>query len=168
MENDDKKPEITNDGVCEAFHAQPLGTLHVKVKKLSNYINGPNEPAKEGDAGSDCFATRSVRLDGGERFNMALGVALEFPSSHVCLVQGKSGLANEKGIDTIGNVIDSGYRGEIHAQIVNTSNDDTVVIHKGDKICQLLFIPIAKPWFNHVEELSDSDRGDKGFGSTGK
>ena len=168
MNNDETDTEqLTNDEMCDAFHSQPLGTVYVKFKKLSGYINGPNAPAHEGDCGSDCFATETITLKPNTRFNMPLGIALEFNKTHFCLVQAKSGLAKKFGITTIGNVIDSSYRGEIHAQIVNTSNE-WVKIDSGMKICQLLFVPISIPWFNEVEKLNESTRGYKGFGSTGK
>ena len=126
-----------------------------------------NQPAKPGDCGYDVFATCNKTLLPHERFNMPLGIALEFTEGHFCQVNQKSGLANKFGIDTIGNVIDSAYRGEIHAQIVNTSND-VLKIDVGQKIAQLIFIPFVKANIEYVDELSKTERGTDGFGSTGK
>lgn len=139
--------------------------MQVKVKKLNQQAK-INLPAKQGDCGYDVFATKCITLPPHGRFNMPLGIAIEFQNGYFCQVNQKSGLANKYGIDTIGNVIDSGYRGEIHAQLVNTSNED-VTIFAGEKVAQLIFIKCATPDIVFVSQLSQSDRGQAGFGSTG-
>ena len=139
--------------------------FNLKVKKL-NEDSKINEPAKDSDAGYDVFATESISLNPHERYNMPLGIALEFPDGYFCQVNQKSGLSQKFGIDTIGNVIDAGYRGEIHAIIVNTSNE-IIIIEKGQKIAQLVFIPFVKSSIEFVDELSETERGSDGFGSTG-
>ncbi|MCF7795965.1 dUTP diphosphatase [Patescibacteria group bacterium] len=139
----------------------------LKVKIINKKYGKINKPAKHGDAGYDVFATKDIILKPHERYNMPLGIALEFPSDYVCVVNQKSGLANKYGIDTIGNVIDSGYRGEIHALIVNTSNKD-IFIKAGQKIAQLLFLFWKEFNILYVDELTETDRGSNGFGSTGK
>lgn len=126
-----------------------------------------NTPAYFGDAGYDVFATQTITLKPLERFNMPLGIAISFPSDCVCLVQQKSGNSVKKGFDTIGNVIDSSYRGEIHAVIVNTSNE-SITINKDDKVAQLLFLDVNTPRIEFVNELSTTERGEKGFGSSDK
>lgn len=138
----------------------------VKVKKLSKDAN-INYPAYPGDAGYDVYSTVNVSLKPLERISIPLGLSLEFDSNFVCLVQGKSGISKKYGLDTIGNVIDSSYRGEIHAQMVNVSNY-VVEIKKGMKIAQLLFIKIGTPVIQYVENLEETDRGSNNFGSTGK
>lgn len=137
----------------------------LKVKKL-NEDSKINEPAKDSDAGYDVFATKDIILRPQERYNMPLGIALEFPDDYFCQVNQKSGLSQKFGIDTIGNVIDAGYRGEIHAIVVNTSNE-TINIEKGQKIAQLVFIPFVKSNIKFVNELTETERGSDGFGSTG-
>ena len=137
----------------------------LKVKKL-NEDSKINEPAKKSDAGYDVFATESISLKPQERYNMPLGIALEFPDYYFCQVNQKSGLSQKFGIDTIGNVIDAGYRGEIHAIIVNTSNE-VINVEKGQKIAQLVFIPFVKSSIEFVTELTETERGSDGFGSTG-
>lgn len=139
----------------------------LKVKILNKDFGKINNPAKPGDAGYDVFATENIILKPHERYNMPLGIALEFPGDYVCIVNQKSGLANKFGLDTIGNVIDSGYRGEIHAQIVNTSNFN-VKIEAGQKIAQLLFLFWKELNILYVDKLGETDRGEGGFGSTGK
>ena len=92
---------------------------------------------------------------------------VEFPNGYFAHVEQKSGLARKLGLLTIGNIIDSSYRGECHAIIVNTGNV-FFDIKKGQKIAQIIFhrcYTVDK--INYVEELSETDRGNKGFGSTG-
>jgi len=138
----------------------------LKVKKLRDNAR-IDPPFYLGDAGYDIYSTIDVTLRPLERINIPLGLALEFDNAHVCLVQGKSGLANKSGLDTIGNVIDSSYKGEIHAQIVNVSNKK-VMLTRGMKIAQLIFVSIETPEIVFVDDISESDRGLKGFGSSGK
>ena len=142
-----------------------MENFYLKVKKLKDSAK-INEPAKLGDAGYDVFATECIELKPHERYNMPLGIAIEIPTGWVCLVNQKSGIAKNLGIDTIGNVIDSNYRGEIHAQIVNTSNE-TITVEKDKKIAQLVFVQHGTTSIEYVDELSKTERGDTGFGSTG-
>lgn len=140
--------------------------MNLKVKLLSKDAK-IDMPAYQGDAGYDVYSMIDIDLKPHERFDIPLGIAIEFSKDYVCLTQGKSGVAKKFGLDTIGNVIDSGYRGEIHAQMVNVSNH-TVKVTKGMKIAQLIFLAISHPRILIVEELDDSDRGKKCFGSTGE
>ena len=140
-----------------------MKNLKVKLLDEEAKISPPSYP---GDAGYDVYSMVNVALEPLQRLDIPLGLALEFSSDYVCLTQGKSGVAKRLGLDTLGNVIDSSYRGEIHAQVVNVSNE-TVFIQKGMKIAQLLFIKISTPEIQFIDELSESDRGEKGFGSTG-
>jgi dUTP pyrophosphatase len=81
------------------------------------------------------------------------------------MVQQKSGLASDFGINTIGNIIDSGYRGEIHAVIVNHGREPLSIV-PGQKIAQLLFLRVGVAPIEYVEELNGTARGTGGFGST--
>jgi dUTP pyrophosphatase len=127
-------------------------------------------PYKEyhGDAGWDVFNYSPDRiLIPGERFKFPLGFAIEIPENWVALIQGKSGLSVNNGITTIGNVIDSTYRGQCHATLLNTGNEP-VVIRRGQKIAQMLIVPCyTGKYYKIVDELSKTDRGTGGFGSTG-
>ena len=141
--------------------------FYLKVKKLHKNAR-IDAPAKPGDVGHDVYAMETVRLEPGCRYAMPLGVALEFPNGYGAFVEQRSGQARHKGILTIGNVIDASYRGEIHAIIVNTSNDYTIVVNEGEKIAQVVFHKcFTVNNINYVDELSNTERGDKGFGSTG-
>lgn len=138
----------------------------LKVKKLREDVKLPVK-AREGDAGFDVFSTREVLIEPGEIFKFPLGFALEFDPGNVVLIQEKSGMA-VNGISTIGNVIDSGYRGECHAILLNSSKL-SVWIKVGQKIAQMLLMPCyTGDKIVEVKELSETARGEGGFGSTGK
>lgn len=138
-------------------------TMEVKVKKIRD-LGVLMPPAKASDAGYDVVSIIHVKLKRGERISIPLGIAIEFPEGYVCKIESKSGLAINYGLYTVGGIIDSGYRGEICAIMLAT---DDVEIQKGQKIAQLIFYPIETPKVVYVDELSKSDRGDNGFGSTG-
>ena len=137
----------------------------LKVKKLRDNAR-IDPPFYLGDAGYDVYSTINLTLEPLDRMNIPLGLALEFDASHICLVQGKSGIAHNLGLDTIGNIIDSSYRGEIHVQIINVSNK-SVLLKKGMKIAQLIFVRVNTPEIKFVDDLIPSDRGIKCFGSSG-
>lgn len=124
--------------------------------------------AHEGDAGLDLRIKHDVSLEPGQRINVGTGVAVEIPQGCVGLVFPRSGLVTKFGI-TLSNsvgVIDSGYRGEIGASLINTS-DDTVTLDAGTRVCQLVVMPYVPCDLVPVDELSDTERGADGFGSTG-
>lgn len=120
------------------------------------------------DAGYDFFAPYSFEIGNKDFVHIDLGVSLEFPNNVVLLLQGRSGYAKNRGIFTIGNVIDSGYRGTIGCTLVNMSGTYKF-FNKGDKVCQGLFLNLYTAQVERVEvgQLSESDRGTKGFGSSG-
>ena len=124
------------------------------------------EPAHQGDCGFDVCAIDRIVLKAGERFNARTGLSFEFDSNYMCMVCGKSGRAVHNGLTTIGNIIDSSYRGECHVTLVNLGNEK-VVIKKGEKIAQFIFFPFAKPTLEFTNNLNDTTRGQNGFGSTG-
>lgn len=124
--------------------------------------------AHEGDAGLDLRIKHDVTLEPSQRVNVGTGVAVEIPSGCVGLVFPRSGLATKFGI-TLSNsvgVIDSGYRGEIGASLINTS-DETITLDAGTRVCQLVVMPFVPCELVPVEELSETERGTAGFGSTG-
>lgn len=124
--------------------------------------------AHEGDAGLDLRIKHDVTLEPGQRANVGTGVAVEIPQGCVGLVFPRSGLATKLGI-TLSNsvgVIDSGYRGEIGASLINTS-DETTTLDAGTRVCQLVVMPYVPCELVAVDELSESERGANGFGSTG-
>jgi dUTP pyrophosphatase len=136
----------------------------LKIKKLKEY-GKINMPAYKGDAGYDVYATEDKIINPLERYAMPLGIALEFSNNLVCQVNTKSGLSIKYGFDTIGNIIDSNYRGEIHVIIINTSNK-LISITKGEKIAQLIFLKYSVPQIEFVNELSESDRNINWNGSS--
>ena len=115
----------------------------------------------------DLYVPERVTLLPKERKSVALGLAIEIPDGYVGLLWDKSGLSHSHGIKTFGGVIDSGYRGEIHAGVMNLS-DKSYVFEAGHKIVQLLIQKVEQPEVVEVKKLSDTKRGESGFGSTGK
>jgi dUTP pyrophosphatase len=138
----------------------------LKIKKIHPDAKIP-EFAHHGDAGLDLYVPEHVELLPGERKSIPLGLAFEIPFGYVGLLWDKSGLSHKNGLKSFGGVIDSGYRGEVHAGIMNLSNK-LYVFEKGHKIIQLIIQPIEHPKIEEVSELSLSERGEGGFGSTGK
>ena len=124
--------------------------------------------AHEGDAGLDLRITHDVTLNPGERATVGTGLAVEIPQGCVGLVFPRSGLASKHGI-TLSNsvgVIDSGYRGEIGATLLNQS-DETTTLDAGARVCQLIVMPFVPCELVPCEELTEAERGAAGFGSTG-
>jgi dUTP pyrophosphatase len=140
--------------------------MKINVKRLNPEAKLPSY-AHPGDAGADCFCYEKITLAPGERKSIPLGFALELPEGYVSLLWDKSSLSHRHGLKSFGGVIDAGYRGEYFAGIMNLS-DKPYTFEKGDKIIQLLVMPVVAGEIVEVDELSDSSRGTGGFGSTGK
>ncbi len=140
--------------------------MKIRVKSLSGNAKLPSF-AHSTDAGADLFSAENLKLEPGKRALVSTGIALEIPEGFAGLIWDKSGIASKSGISTMAGVIDSGYRGEIKVLLVNLS-DTEYKIEEGDKIAQILFQKIEHPDFEEVQELSKADRGEKGFGSTGR
>jgi dUTP pyrophosphatase len=125
--------------------------------------------AHPGDAGLDLLASEDIELKPGDRAAVATGVAVAIPPGYVGLVHPRSGRALKEGL-TVANApgtIDSGYRGEVKVILVNLDRDAPVHIKRGDKIAQLIVQRVESVNLEEVERLSDSDRGARGFGSSG-
>ena len=140
--------------------------MKVKIKKIHPDATIPKF-AHINDAGMDICVPERVTIAPGERKSIPLGLAFEIPDGYVGLLWDKSGLSHKYGIKTFGGVIDAGYRGEVHAGVMNLSKE-TYVFEKGHKIVQLLIQRIEHPEIIEVDILSESHRGGKGFGSSGK
>jgi dUTP pyrophosphatase len=126
--------------------------------------------ARPGDAGLDLRSNLDLVVQPGERAMIPTGVAVAIPEGHAGLVLPRSGLASRQGL-TLANapgLIDAGYRGEIICSVVNLDPGESVKIARGDRIAQLVIVPIAGVQPEWVEELPPSDRGEGGFGSTGR
>jgi len=140
-------------------------SLTLKIKKLKDVPLPKYEHA--GDAGLDLFAAETITLRRGEKTAVPTGIAMEIPEGYVGLIWDKSGLAIKQGMKTLGGVVDSGYRGEVLVGIMNLGPAD-YTFEKGHKVAQMVIQ--KKEWVEVVEasELSDTSRGEKGFGSSGK
>jgi len=116
----------------------------------------------------DLHARTPARLDPGERAVVPTGIAVAIPMGFAGLVTPRSGLAARHGISVVNGpgLIDAGYRGEIKVVLVNLSSEP-FTIDRGDRIAQLVVVPVAIQEFVVVDELPDSGRGSGGFGSTG-
>lgn len=138
----------------------------LEIVKFSPEATLPKR-AHSDDAGLDLFGLEDVILSPREGKVARTGIAIALPKGYVGLVADRSSLA-KKGVKTAGGVIDAGYRGEIHIVLWNISNDP-IHLKAGERIAQLLIFPIATPAVNEVKEFDhETDRGAKGFGSTGK
>ena len=139
----------------------------VKIKKLHPDAVVP-QYAHEGDSGADLFSTIDSTLQPMERKAIPTGLSAEIPKGFELQVRPKSGLALKNGITVLNTpgTIDFGYRGQIHAILINLGSEP-YVIKAGQKIAQLVAAPVAYAKFEVVEELSETSRGEGGFGSTG-
>jgi dUTP pyrophosphatase len=137
------------------------------VKRLHEGATLPTR-AYEGDAGLDLAACERVELGPGERAVVSTGLAVAIPEGHAGLVMPRSGLAVRHGIGTVNapGLIDSGYRGELKVVLLNTDRTDTFVVEPGMRIAQLVVVPVALSEPAEVTKLPDSERGEKGFGSS--
>ncbi|MEI6058012.1 MAG: dUTP diphosphatase [bacterium] len=140
--------------------------MNIKIKKIHPDAKIP-QFAHKGDAGMDLYVPETVHLAPGERKSVPLGLGFEIPDGYVGIMSDKSGVSHKYGIKTYGGVIDSCYRGEIHAGVMNLS-DAPYTFEKGHKIVQILIQTVEHPTVIEVDELTPSERGEGRFGSTGK
>ena len=127
------------------------------------------EYAHPGDAGADLSAAESVDLRPGERATVRTGVSIALPDGYVAFVVPRSGLADRHGITIVNSpgTVDAGYRGELKVTILNTDAAEPFSIAVGDRIAQLIVMPVSRARLIPVSSLPGSHRGDAGFGSTG-
>lgn len=125
--------------------------------------------AHPGDAGADLVSTDDVVLAPGERATVGTGLKIALPNGYVGFVVPRSGLAAKHGITIVNSpgTVDAGYRGELRVTLLNTDPHEPYAIAAGDRIAQLIVMPVPSVRFVEVERLPGSDRGDGGFGSTG-
>lgn len=140
--------------------------MKLKIKKLNKETKIPFY-ARPGDAGLDLYSLENIFLKPGDLHVFPLGFALEFSSSYVALIKDKSSLSVKFQIHTVGGVFDSSYRGEYSVNLINLSKK-SYQIEKGDKIAQLLIMPVAQGELEVTDELSVTERGKGRFGSTGR
>lgn len=145
--------------------------MQLKMKKIREGAHVPQR-ATMGSAGIDLCALcdTEIVLEAGQRMLIPTGLAIELPGpQYVALVFARSGLALKEGLAMANGVgvIDSDYRGEVAVPVINQS-DKPVHIANGQRIAQMLVMPVELPQLLLVDELSDTQRGTGGFGSTGK
>lgn len=144
--------------------------MKVRIKKIKDNAIIPKY-GTEFAAGADLYACldEKVLISSGETVMIKTGISLEIPDGYVGLVYARSGLAFKNGIapsNKVG-VIDSDYRGEIMVALHNHSNKDYIV-EKGERIAQMIIAPYIKANFVLTDTLEETERAEKGFGSTGK
>ena len=121
-----------------------------------------------GDAGLDLSSCARVELAPGERALVPTGLAVAIPDGYAGFIQPRSGLAAKNGITIVNapGLVDSGYRGELKVILLNTDDRDTFVVEPGMRIAQLVVMPVPGVEPMEVEELPESERGVRGFGSS--
>jgi dUTP pyrophosphatase len=125
--------------------------------------------AHPGDAGADLVSAESVRLEPGQRATVRTGVSIALPDGYAAFVLPRSGLAARHGITIVNapGTVDAGYRGEIRVTLLNTDAEAAYDVAVGDRIAQVVVMPVSRVRFVPVEKLPGSHRGSGGFGSTG-
>ena len=149
--------------------------MELKIKALSPKIGGEIPVPSFATVGSAAMDLRAcidvdVTIAAGQRAIIPTGIAIALPcADFVALICARSGLASKFGI-TMANgvgVIDSDYRGELKVALYNSSDVD-YTIHDGDRIAQLMILPVVQPTLQMVDQLDETERGEGGFGSTGR
>lgn len=145
-----------------------MDNVRVPIKILSRDAQIPHM-AYNGDAGVDLRSVERIVLKPHERATVATGLAIALPDGYAGFVLPRSGLAAKHGISIVNapGLIDSNYRGELKVILLNTDLSDSFAIEIGDRIAQLIVMPIPTINFEQVEELTQSQRGESGFGSSG-
>lgn len=154
----------------ERYHLDEATQVHkvrIPLQRLDDELPIPAH-ARPGDGGVDLHARDDVVLGPGERSVVPTGVAVAIPDGYAGLVTPRSGLAARHGISIVNGpgLVDAGYRGEIKIVLVNLS-DEEFPIARGERIAQLVVVPVAAQEFVVVDELPVTTRGSGGFGSTG-
>ncbi len=142
--------------------------MTLRVRRLDHRALLPTR-AYDGDAGLDLYALDPARLEPGQRAVVRTGIALEIPPGQAGLVLPRSGLAARHGIALVNapGLIDAGYRGELQVLLLNTDRANAFDIDAGDRIAQLVLVRVEAPAILEVEELTATERGGGGFGSSG-
>jgi dUTP pyrophosphatase len=135
----------------------------LKVKKLENDAKLP-ERKREGDAGLDLYCIEDFEIEPNEIKIVRTGIAIEIPKGYFGMIKDRSGLAS-KGLHVLAGIIDENYRGEIKIVLINLGKEK-LKFEKYSRIAQLLIIPYLKVEIEE-SELSQTERGENGFGSSG-
>jgi dUTP pyrophosphatase len=141
--------------------------IELAIRRLRSDAIIP-ERAYAGDAGLDLAACERVELEPGARATVGTGLAVAIPDGYAGFVQPRSGLAARHGITIVNTpgLVDSGYRGELRVILLNTDTSETFVVERGMRIAQLVVVPTPEFELLEVDELPESERGVRGFGSS--
>ncbi|MBQ4523571.1 MAG: dUTP diphosphatase [Lachnospiraceae bacterium] len=144
--------------------------MKVNIKKLNENAIIPSRGSEQA-AGMDLYACTStpVVIAPHETVMVGTGLAIETPVGYASLIFARSGLASKQGLAPANKIglVDSDYRGEVKVALHNHSNEPQI-INPMERIAQLVVMPYLQVEFNEVDELSETERGERGFGSTGK
>ena len=140
--------------------------MEIKIKRIEN--GKLPEYKTEGSAGADCYARlkKEITIKAGKSETIPLGFAVEIPAGYEMQIRGRSGLARKNNIDCFPGTIDSDYRGEVCAILLNKDQEDFIV-KPSDRIAQAVIAPVIKAEWYLTKELSETERGEGGFGHTG-
>ncbi|MDQ6915098.1 MAG: dUTP diphosphatase [Actinomycetota bacterium] len=143
--------------------------MRLAVRRLSPEARLPTR-SHDDDAGYDLHAAEAATVWAGQRASVGTGIAIELPAGHAALVLPRSGLAAKHGIALVNapGLIDAGYRGEVRVLLLNTDAEEHFEVAPGDRIAQLVVVAIAAPDVVEVDVLASSERGEGGFGSSGR
>jgi len=142
--------------------------MRIDVVRLDPELPLPSYQ-RVGDAGLDLYSAEDAGIPPGERAVIGTGLAVAIPEGYAGLVTPRSGLAARLGLSIVNTpgVVDSGYRGEIKVALINLDKIDVIEVRRGDRIAQLLVVPVVDAELCEVNELPSSERGVGGHGSTG-
>jgi len=141
--------------------------IALPIRRLRDDAVVPSR-AYAGDAGLDLAACERVELGPGERAAVGTGLAVAIPEGYAGFVQPRSGLAARHGITIVNapGLVDAGYRGELKVVLLNTNARESFLVEPGMRIAQLVVLPVPRVEPVEVDELPDSERGVRGFGSS--
>lgn len=141
--------------------------LNIQITKCKENAVIPKY-AKSGDAGVDLTSTEEYLLKPGNRVLVSTGLKIALPDGYEAQIRPRSGLALKNGISIVNTpgTIDAGYRGEIGVIVINHGSED-FLIEKGMRICQMVINKFEQAIFEEVDELTETERGDGGFGHSG-
>ena len=144
--------------------------MELKIKKVRENAKIPTR-GTDGAAGFDLYACidEPMTLNKGDTALIPTGIAIAVPNKYAAFIHSRSGLSIKKGICLLNSVgvVDSDYRGEIKCPLINLGSED-FEIKKGERIAQMVFMPVAQVCLCEKDNLDETDRGDGGFGSTGR
>tara|TARA_Y100000310_G_scaffold307370_1_gene349399 strand:- start:5940 stop:6392 length:453 start_codon:yes stop_codon:yes gene_type:complete len=142
--------------------------IEIKVRKLKEHAILPRYEHPGEDAGMDFFSCEDYELEPGKRCFISTGIQLEFPRGYELQIRPRSGLALKKGISIVNSpgTVDAGYRGEIGIILIN-HGEEIFQVKKGDKVAQGILNEIIYGEIIEAEKLSESERGERGYGSSG-